>query len=90
MTRQEHSSVAHLVHMANDIGNFFSAQPRDDAILGIANHLKSYWSPRMRAILTGELEHGVEGLDELPCEALRLLKDRADFRAVQPAGGDAG
>ena len=90
MIQREHSSVAHLVHMANDIGDYFSAQPREDAIFGIANHLRSYWSPRMRAMLTQELERGGEGLNELPCEALRFLKHRADFKPVQPAGGDAG
>ncbi|HEY2685178.1 MAG TPA: formate dehydrogenase subunit delta [Steroidobacteraceae bacterium] len=76
--------------MANDIGDFFSTQSREDAIFGIANHLRSYWSPRMRAMLTEQLEHGAEGLDELPCEALRFLKDRADFKPIQPQGGDAG
>jgi hypothetical protein len=44
----------------------------------------------MLAMLTEQLEHGAEGLDELPREALRFLKDRAGFRPVQPQGGDAG
>ena len=90
MTQQEHSSLAHLVHMANDIGDFFCAQSREEAIFGIANHLRSYWSPRMRAMLVAGLDHGIEGLDELPCAALRFLKDRSDFKPIQPAGGDAG
>jgi hypothetical protein len=50
---------------------------------GTTNHLRSYWSPRMRAMFTERLEHGAEGLDELPCEALRFLKDRADFKPIQ-------
>ena len=38
-----------LIQMANDIGNFFRAQPnREDAIAGIANHIKSFWTRRMR------------------------------------------
>ena len=90
MNEHERSSIAHLVHMANDIGDFFGAQPREDAIFGIANHLRSYWSPRMRAKLTAELERGAEGLHELPCAALRFLRDRADFNPIHPPGGDAG
>ncbi len=44
----------------------------------------------MRAMLMQELDSGAEGLGELPCEALRFLKNQADFKPVQPAGGDAG
>src|ERR1039457_3828464 len=66
------SSSLYLVHMANDIGYFFCArQPREVAIAGIANHMKSYWTHRMREKLIAQLEHGDDGLDELPREALR-------------------
>src|ERR1039457_1683903 len=66
------SSSLYLVHMANDIGNFFCAQQsREVAIAGIANHMKSYWTHRMREKLIAKLEHGEDGLDELPREALR-------------------
>ena len=65
----------HLVRMANDIGNFFRAQPRrEDAIAGIANHIASFWTKRMRDKLMARLEkEGEHGLDELPLEALRRL-----------------
>jgi formate dehydrogenase subunit delta len=63
-----------LVQMANDIGNFFRAEPqRETAIAGIANHIKNYWTRRMREKLLAQLEHGDAGLDELPREALRQL-----------------
>lgn len=70
------SGSEHLVQMANDIGNYFRAQPkREDAITGIANHIKSFWTPRMRTKLFAELEHGDAGLDELPLEAVRRLRE---------------
>jgi formate dehydrogenase subunit delta len=72
------SGSEHLVQMANDIGNFFRAQPnREDAIAGIANHIKSFWTQRMRTKLFVQLEHedGEETLDELPREAVRRLRD---------------
>jgi formate dehydrogenase subunit delta len=79
----------HLAQMANDIANFFRAQPHDDAVTGIANHIKSYWTPRMRNKLTAHLGQGDDGLDELPREALqRLLERSADI--TPPPGGDAG
>lgn len=41
-----------LIHMANRIGAFFEAQPdRDEAMAGIADHLKKFWEPRMRSQL---------------------------------------
>jgi formate dehydrogenase subunit delta len=36
--------------MANRIGQFFAAQPdRDEALAGIAEHVRKFWEPRMRA-----------------------------------------
>ena len=85
------SSSLYLVHMANDIGNFFCGQQqREAAIAGIANHMKSFWTRRMREKLITQLEHGEEGLDELPREALRFLAEHPAFKANLPAGGDAG
>ena len=85
------SSTQHLVQMANDIGNFFRAQPRQDAVAGIANHIRSFWSPRMRGKLIGQLDatEGA-GLDELPREALFSLRDHPADKPNQPPGGDAG
>jgi formate dehydrogenase subunit delta len=60
--------------MANDIGNFFRAEPvREDAIAGITNHMDKYWTQRMRDKLAAYLETGTDALDELPREAFRRL-----------------
>ena len=60
-----------LVRMANDIGNFFRAEPnREDAINGIAGHLSRFWTPRMREKLLARVRQGDAGLDELPRAAL--------------------
>jgi formate dehydrogenase subunit delta len=80
----------HLTQMANDIGDFFRAQPREDAVAGIANHLRSFWTPKMRAQLTSQMNQGDGALDELPCEALRMLMTPCSDAPLQPAGGDAG
>ena len=70
--------AGHLVKMANDIGNFFRAEPeREDAIAGIANHIAKFWTKRMRAKLDSHLQQdGDGGLDELPREAVRRLATR--------------
>jgi formate dehydrogenase subunit delta len=64
-------SESQLVRMANDIGNFFRAEPnREDAIDGIANHISRFWTPRMREKLLARMRQGETGLDELPRAAL--------------------
>jgi formate dehydrogenase subunit delta len=69
-----HGGAAHLVKMANDIGNFFRAEPvREDAIAGISNHISKFWTKRMRAKLAAHLAQGDAELDDLPREAFRRL-----------------
>ena len=88
------TSAEHLIHMANDIGRFFAGTTdRDAAILGISNHIKSFWTPKMRRKLIVEMQ--APGLDEeledLPRAAIRLLKEHPDFEPQQlPEGGPEG
>jgi formate dehydrogenase subunit delta len=79
---QEHGE--HLVTMANDIGNYFRSQGREEAIAGIANHLKRYWTLRMRKKLNAYLAAGHGGLDELPRAAVDQLNRQS--APDQPAG----
>jgi formate dehydrogenase subunit delta len=88
MSSGGHGSAEQLVQMANDIGNFFRAEPvREDAITGIANHIARFWTMRMRQKLAA---HGESGLDELPRDALRRLAAQTVKPAADGAGGDAG
>lgn len=86
MSGGEHGGAQHLVQMANDIGNFFRAEPvREEAIAGIANHIDKFWTKRMRQKIAA---HGETGLDELPREALRRLAKHTIQIKQEPAGGD--
>ena len=38
-----------LVAMVNDISAFFTAEAGPDAPAAVANHLRRFWEPRMRA-----------------------------------------
>jgi formate dehydrogenase subunit delta len=85
------SGGEHLVQMANDIGNFFRAEPdREVAIAGIANHIRSFWTRRMREKLLAQLEHGESALDDLPREAVRILVEQPAVKPAASHGGDAG
>jgi formate dehydrogenase subunit delta len=64
-----------MLHKANVIAGFFAAYPREQAVEGIANHLRLYWVPRMRAqIIEYVQQHGGEGLHELVPEAVARLE----------------
>lgn len=68
-------SPQHLVKMANDIADFFRAEPvRADAIAGIASHLQRFWDPRMRRAIIAYVQQGGAGLDELARAAVTTLK----------------
>lgn len=76
--------------MANDIGDFFRGEPdREEAIAGIRNHIRRFWTPRMRAKLLAQIESGEAHLNELPREAVRRLNEASEV-AAEPPGGDAG
>ena len=87
MSDSRHDSAEQLVKMANDIGNFFRAEPDpEDAITGIAKHIKSFWTQSMRRKIAA---HGDAGLDELPREALRRLAAQSGPVAAPRPKGDA-
>ncbi len=37
-----------ILRMANQIATAFQAYPHDEAVTQTANHIKSFWDPRMR------------------------------------------
>ncbi len=68
------SNIDHLVKMANQIETFFRANPdRNNAVDGIANHMKRFWDPRMRNKIIAHLQEGGDGLGELVREAVKRL-----------------
>ena len=62
-----------LARMANQIGDFFKAMPdHDEALDGIADHIKKFWDPRMRKALSQHIEQeNGQGLQAIVLEALR-------------------
>jgi len=62
-----------MVHMANQIALFFASYPREDAIAGVADHLRKFWEPRMRKQIIAYVAQGGAGLHELALEAVKRL-----------------
>jgi formate dehydrogenase subunit delta len=69
--------IDNLVHMANQIGDFFSAFPdREEAMMGIATHIHKFWEPRMRVmILDGVATNSLPELMPLVSQSLQKHGD---------------
>ena len=65
---------ARLIHDANEIARYFAAYPREEAIDGIADHIRKFWDPRMRRELLAILGAGEEALHALVREAAARLE----------------
>ena len=69
-----HSPNDTLVRMANDIGKFFRVQGEERAVVGIADHIKKFWEPRMKQQIFAHLDEGGAGLEPVTLKALEALK----------------
>ncbi len=66
-----------LIRMANQIGLFFDSMPdREEALQGIAKHLKNFWDPRMRRALLKQLDDpNTQGISDIVRVAVRSHRD---------------
>ncbi len=65
-----------LGRMANQIGTFFDSLPdRDEALEGLAMHLKKFWAPGMRRALLAQSDHPGEH-DLSPIVVIALQRHR--------------
>ena len=67
-------SLDKLVYMANQIATFFNHQTEDEAVASIANHIKSFWDPRMREQIFAHERKGGTGLQPRAAQAIRKLQ----------------
>jgi formate dehydrogenase subunit delta len=76
-----------LIKMTNEIGEFFAGTTdADSAAKDVANHLRRYWEPRMRAqILKYYEERQGAGLTDLAKSGVALLDAAAKAAASAAA-----
>jgi len=67
-----------LVHMANQIATFFETLPPQEAAGGVADHINSFWEPRMRRRFFEIVESGNASLKPLVTEALPHIRRPQD------------
>jgi formate dehydrogenase subunit delta len=67
--------IHHLAKMANEIGGFFgSSSDHELAVNSIAQHLRSFWEPRMRREIIEYARRDDCGLTPLVREAVLRLE----------------
>jgi formate dehydrogenase subunit delta len=64
---------AHLIHMANQIAANFAIMGDMDAARATADHIASFWDPRMKAAIFGD----GAGLSPLAAAAIDILRHDA-------------
>ncbi len=71
--------VRRLVAMANDIARYFASEPdREAGAEGVADHLRKFWTPRMREQLVVYLHSDGAELSELSREGVARLAAGCD------------
>ena len=64
-----------LIDMANRIGDFFASMPdHEEAVAGVADHIRRFWEPRMRRALLASLDapQASASMEPIVREALSL------------------
>lgn len=80
--------LAKHARMANQIATFFASKPREEGILGVAEHINKFWEPRMRRHLFEIVDAGGDGLHELVMAAVPQIRRPNAPESVGVGAGD--
>src|SRR3546814_12891406 len=75
MSAARMSNLERLVHMANQIARNFEVLGHDPAVRATADHIASFWDPRMKEQIFACLDSGA-GLDAIAALAIATLRDK--------------
>lgn len=67
-----------LVRMANQIAEFFRPYSEEEAIEGVATHLRNFWEPRMRDGLITAYHRDPSGFEPAVAAAIEKLAAPSD------------
>ncbi|WOD19177.1 formate dehydrogenase subunit delta [Paraburkholderia kirstenboschensis] len=76
-----------LIDMANRIGDFFDSMPdREEAVTGVADHIRRFWEPRMRRALLASLDApDASGIAMSAIVREALVKHRERLTPAEPS-----
>ena len=71
-----------LVHMANQIADYFRSFPEAESAAGVADHISKFWAPKMRGQLIAYADGGGAGLDALAAKAVGIVRAKDAAKKV--------
>jgi formate dehydrogenase subunit delta len=77
-----------LIDMANRIGDFFESMPdHEEALTGVADHIRRFWEPRMRRALLATLDDAPDSNGIAMSAFVReaLVKHREELTPAAPS-----
>lgn len=80
------SNQDRLIYMANQIARNLSAASHGMAVEAVADHIASFWAPRMRAQIFALQAEGRANLTPVADAAITLLRNREAGLAARPVG----
>jgi formate dehydrogenase subunit delta len=69
-----HSKIDKFARMANQIGDYFAIQPAEQAAVGLASHIRKYWTPKMIAETLEALRQGRIALNATAADGFAILE----------------
>ena len=78
--------IEKLVRRANQIADFFAPYPEREAVAGVEQHIRSFWTPGMRKELLAFADAGGKGLKPPVAAALAGIRSGPSPISKVPAG----
>ena len=69
-----HGKIEKFARMANQIGDYYAAQPPDVGAAGVATHIRKFWTPKMIAETLAALNQEKITLNETAAQGFAMLK----------------
>jgi formate dehydrogenase subunit delta len=69
-----HAKIEKFARMANQIGDYYAAQPPEEAAEGLANHIRKFWTPKMIAETLEALGQGRIALNGAAASGFAILQ----------------
>ncbi len=82
-----HGKLEKFARMANQIGDFYATQPQETAAVGVATHIRKFWTPKMIAETLAALDDHEITLNETSARGFAILKQQTtNAGGIRPAG----
>jgi len=72
-----HGKIEKFGRMANQIGDYYAVQPAEQGAVGVATHIRKFWTPKMIQETLAALEQQNLTLNETASRGFAILRSEA-------------